>query len=202
MRTEKENHRATDSDRTFILGIYQEFCRLMFFTAQKYLSDPLQQEEVVQESLSKLIEKVDTLRTLQPAVLASYIVATVRNTAISLLRAQAQQGQVVSLETLDGEPASQESMDEALILQEELAPPARHLASTEPGGPAAAGGQISSGVQQRGAGRAPWVSERQRAHEADPGPAESVKADEEGRERSWPTVKRGRSSMRTPCLPC
>ena len=122
MRTEKENHRATDSDRTFILGIYQEFCRLMFFTAPKYLSDPLQQEEVVQESLSKLIEKVDTLRTLQPAVLASYIVATVRNTAISLLRAQAQQGQVVSLETLDGEPASQESMDEALILQEELAP--------------------------------------------------------------------------------
>ena len=122
MRTEKENHRATDSDRTFIQGIYQEFCRLMFFTAQKYLSDPLQQEEVVQESLSKLIEKVDTLRTLQPAVLASYIVATVRNTAISLLRAQARQGQVVSLETLDEEPASQESMDEALILQEELAP--------------------------------------------------------------------------------
>ena len=94
MRTEKENHRATDSDRTFIQEIYQEFCRLMFFTAQKYLSDPLQQEEVVQESLSKLIEKVDTLRTLQPAVLASYIVATVRNTAISLLRAQARQGPV------------------------------------------------------------------------------------------------------------
>ena len=122
MRTEKENHRATDSDRTFIQGIYQEFCRLMFFTAQKYLSAPLQQEEVVQESLSKLIEKVDTLRTLQPAVLASYIVATVRNTAISLLRAQARQGQVVNLETLDEEPTSQESMDEALILQEELAP--------------------------------------------------------------------------------
>lgn len=122
MYTEKENQGVKDSDRAFIQGIYQDFCRLMFFTAQKYLSDPLQQEEVVQESLRKLIEKVDTLHTLQPAVLASYIAATVRNTAISYLRAQARRKEVISLEDVREEPASQELMDEALILQEELAP--------------------------------------------------------------------------------
>lgn len=94
----------------------------MFFTAQKYLSDLSQQEEVVQESLSKLIEKVDTLRALQRSVLASYIVATVRNSAISYLRTQARLKEVISLEDLREEPASLESMDEALILQEELAP--------------------------------------------------------------------------------
>lgn len=120
--TEKETHCGKDDDRQFILNLYQEFCRLMFFTAQKYCSDPLQQEEVVQESLRKLIEKVGTLRTLQPAVLASYLVATVRNTAISYLRAQAKDKAVISLEDLREEPASQKSMDEALILQEELAP--------------------------------------------------------------------------------
>lgn len=122
MYTEKETHRGKDDDRQFILDLYRDFCRLMFFTAQKYLSDPLQQEEVVQESLRKLIEKVGTLRTLQPSVLASYIVATVRNTAISYLRAQAKCKEVISLEDLREEPASQDSMDEALILQEELAP--------------------------------------------------------------------------------
>lgn len=122
MYIEKETHRGKDDDRQFILDLYRDFCRLMFFTAQKYCSDPLQQEEVVQESLRKLIEKVGTLRTLKPSVLASYIVATVRNTAISYLRAQAKDKAVVSLEDLSEEPASQESMDEALILQEELAP--------------------------------------------------------------------------------
>ena len=122
MYTEKELHCGKDDDQQFILDLYQEFCRLMFFTAQKYLSDLSQQEEVVQESLSKLIEKVDTLHTLQPPVLASYIVATVRNTAISYLRAQAKLKDVISLEDLREEPVSQKSMDEDLILQEELAP--------------------------------------------------------------------------------
>ena len=46
------------SDREFLLWLYQEFSRLMFYTAQKYLADPHSQEEVVQESLKKLIEKV------------------------------------------------------------------------------------------------------------------------------------------------
>ena len=122
MYTEKEIHCGKDDDRQFILNLYQEFCRLMFFTAQKYCSDPLQQEEIVQESLRKLIEKVNTLRTLQPAVLTSYLVATVRNTAISYLRTQAKDKAVISLEELEEAPASQQSMDEALILQEELAP--------------------------------------------------------------------------------
>ena len=37
----------------FLLWLYDEFYRLMFYTAQKYLADPSQLEEVVQESLRK-----------------------------------------------------------------------------------------------------------------------------------------------------
>ena len=44
MRTKNENQGVKNSARTFIQGIYQEFCRLMFFTAQKYCSHPIQQE--------------------------------------------------------------------------------------------------------------------------------------------------------------
>ena len=69
------------SDREFLLWLYQEFSRLMFYTAQKYLADPHSQEEVVQESLKKLIEKVAVLRRLKRPALAGYVRATVRNTA-------------------------------------------------------------------------------------------------------------------------
>lgn len=76
------------SDREFLLWLYQEFSRLMFYTAQKYLADPHSQEEVVQESLKKLIEKVAVLRRLKRPALAGYVRATVRNTAIDLLKVQ------------------------------------------------------------------------------------------------------------------
>ena len=91
------------SDREFLLWLYQEFSRLMFYTAQKYLADPHSQEEVVQESLKKLIEKVAVLRRLKRPALAGYVRATVRNTAIDLLKVQGRERErVVGLEDLDG----------------------------------------------------------------------------------------------------
>ena len=91
------------SDREFLLWLYQEFSRLMFYTAQKYLADPHSQEEVVQESLKKLIEKVAVLRRLKRPALAGYVRATVRNTAIDLLKVQGRERErVVGLEDLSG----------------------------------------------------------------------------------------------------
>jgi len=74
------------SDCTFILDIYQRFQRLMFSTAQKYGQENDFPEEVVQESLVKLIRKVDLLRELSPKALASYVIAVTRNTAVDCIR--------------------------------------------------------------------------------------------------------------------
>ena len=49
-------------DMDFILCLYQEFKPLMFATARKYLANIYDQEDVVQASLIKLIEKVCVLR--------------------------------------------------------------------------------------------------------------------------------------------
>lgn len=76
------------SDRAFIMEIYQQFYRLMFSTARKYCMDSDVCEEVVQESLLKLIKKAKTLRSMQQSVLASYIVSTTRNTAIDYLKSR------------------------------------------------------------------------------------------------------------------
>lgn len=110
------------SDRDFLLWLYQEFSRLMFHTAQKYLADPHSQEEVVQESLKKLIEKVAVLRRLKRPALAGYVRATVRNTAIDLLKVQGRERErVVGLEDLtQGEMPRTDSLDEMVFCREEV----------------------------------------------------------------------------------
>jgi len=75
-------------DRAFMLDLYQRFQRLMFSTAQKYGRKNDFPEEVVQESLVKLIGKVDLLRELSPRALASYVTAVTRNTAVDCIRSR------------------------------------------------------------------------------------------------------------------
>jgi len=82
-----KEQRVDEKDRKeFIQELYRMHIRLMQYTAQKYISDSHHCEDVVQESLAKLIEKTDTLRSLEGAALAGYIVSTVRNTAINHLK--------------------------------------------------------------------------------------------------------------------
>lgn len=122
MQKKKENANQGNSDEEFILWLYQEFYRLMFFIAQKYVSDQTWQEEIVQESLRKLIEKTNHLRHFQRPVLASYIVSTVRNTSIDQLKSlQEEENRIVNLDDrLTQEFSESRSVEEGLILQEEI----------------------------------------------------------------------------------
>lgn len=94
----------------------------MFYTAQKYVADQKQQEDIVQESLRKLIEKTSLLRRFQRPILASYIVSTVRNTSIDYLKMwQEEKDRLVNLDDLTSqEVRNSQSIDETLILQEEM----------------------------------------------------------------------------------
>lgn len=122
MRIETENLGQNDTDQEFILWLYQEFYRLMFYTAQKYVADQKQQEDIVQESLRKLIEKTSLLRRFQRPILASYIVSIVRNTSIDYLKMwQEEKDRLVNLDDLTSqEVRNSQSIDETLILQEEM----------------------------------------------------------------------------------
>lgn len=74
------------SDRELMDQMYMEFERLMFFTARQYASKTEIAEDIVQESLVRLYGKVQTMKQMKQVVLAAYIRATVRNTAINALR--------------------------------------------------------------------------------------------------------------------
>ena len=83
---EERNGSGYQEKQEFITGIYYEYERLMFATARRYIDDRTEQEDVVQESLKKLIEKQERLAGLAQAAQAGYVATTVRNTAISILR--------------------------------------------------------------------------------------------------------------------
>ena len=72
-----------ESDRDFILGVYQDNKRLMYYTAKKYVNEQEECEEIVQDCICKLINKIDVIRKLNQYALLSYIVSTVRNSAIT-----------------------------------------------------------------------------------------------------------------------
>lgn len=80
---------ADPSDQEFILQIYQEYVRLMYSTAYKYISNKADCDDLVQESVLKMVEKVSYIRTLSCCTLPAYIVSIVRNTAINHLKRQA-----------------------------------------------------------------------------------------------------------------
>lgn len=107
-------------DRTFILTLYNDYQRLMYFVANKCCSDPYDCEEIVQDTVLKLINKVEVLRSLEENALAAYVSVAVRNTAYSLIRRQAREKKVLVpwSEDVNYIPSSELSIEEGMILVE------------------------------------------------------------------------------------
>lgn len=76
---------ADPNDREFIHNLYVNNEKLLFSIALKIVPSLHDAEEVVQESLLKLIGKVATLQTLECCTLTAYVVLTVRNTAFNYM---------------------------------------------------------------------------------------------------------------------
>lgn len=75
-------------NQRFIENLYEEHKRLMLSKVGKYISDPNDRADVIQEVLIKLIEKISDLRGKKSCVLRAYIVSVIRSTSIDYLRRQ------------------------------------------------------------------------------------------------------------------
>lgn len=109
-------------DRAFMQETYLNYERLMYTTAGRYVSDREVLADIMQDSVVKLVGKVDTLRGLECRRLAAYITATVRNTAINYLRQEKRrQTHTVILEEDEGDRLEDPgpSPDELVILSED-----------------------------------------------------------------------------------
>lgn len=74
-----------DSDRAFIESIYEQYHKLMFSEALKYVSK-MDADDVVQDVLVKLIEKLEVLRGLKGKQHSVYIGTAVRHTSLDLIQ--------------------------------------------------------------------------------------------------------------------
>ena len=61
----------------------------MYFYIMEKLHDPWQADDVMQESVVKLIDKIGVLRRLSESKRCNYIITTAKNTTVSYLRREA-----------------------------------------------------------------------------------------------------------------
>ena len=81
-----------DNDRdsmAFMRELYRRYSRLMFAEALRRVSNRQDCEDIVQDAVESLCQKVGVLRTLPEQALPAYIVYTVKNKSLNFLRHQA-----------------------------------------------------------------------------------------------------------------
>lgn len=75
-------------DRSFMESLYIDYSRLMYSEIYKIIGEDQTAEDILQESLIKLADKVSLLSTLDRPRRINYIITTVRNMSRNYLRKQ------------------------------------------------------------------------------------------------------------------
>lgn len=71
-----------EDDREFMASLYLQYNRLMYSTIIKIAKNPHDTEDILQNALVKLINKIELLRSRGRAQLANYIISTCKTTAL------------------------------------------------------------------------------------------------------------------------
>ena len=75
-----------DDDRAFMTRLYMKYSGLMYSVAYFYLENHHDAQDVVNDVVVRLIDKIPLLREKNSCVLRSYIVSAIRRTSINALR--------------------------------------------------------------------------------------------------------------------
>lgn len=75
-----------ESDREFMADIFERYSHLMYYKIRNVVHDPWAVDDILQTTVEKLIDKVQTLRKLREDQLASYVATAARNNAYTYLR--------------------------------------------------------------------------------------------------------------------
>ena len=111
-----------DADRDFMSSLFIEYQRLLYKEIYDILRNPWNTEDVLQETLVKLIERIPELRKKEQPTLVSYITVAARHTAYNFLRSQKKSTQLSMEDYLD-QAASQDEwrqIETHLIQKEEI----------------------------------------------------------------------------------
>ena len=107
-------------ERQFFEHLYHSYIRLMLTQANRYFSSKEDAEDVIQESLEILMRNYKVLTTLNEKTLATYIVYTVRSSAINHLKRDRKKESWESFDELTTTVPSAEEMFFAALSLENL----------------------------------------------------------------------------------
>ena len=79
MRLKKSKQSEQPDDEAFFLHFYEENKGFLFFMAQKYTGNTGECEDIVQETIVRLLKNIHTLRELDSNRTFKYIALTVRS---------------------------------------------------------------------------------------------------------------------------
>lgn len=74
-----------ESDREYMASVYEEFNRLIFWQIHEIEPSCHDGEDIVNEVLIKLIDKIDTIKGFERETLINYIITTTRNVMYNYL---------------------------------------------------------------------------------------------------------------------
>ncbi len=104
-----------ESDREFFERLYVDYRLLMLRKAYAILNDYHEAEDAMNMAWLALLKKITLLREFDSCSLRSYIVSTIRNTSLNLLR----QKRCVSIEDMNAAfdviPSNEPELDERLL---------------------------------------------------------------------------------------
>ena len=78
-----------EDDRRYMEWIFETYHRLMYSYIMELLDDQWGADDVMQECVVKLIDKIDVLRSLSESKRRNYVITAAKNTSISYLRREA-----------------------------------------------------------------------------------------------------------------
>lgn len=75
-----------DDDREFMTSLYMQYHNLMYKLIYDIVKNPWDTEDILQEVLVKLIDKISTLRSLEKQNRINYVAVACKNTAYNFFR--------------------------------------------------------------------------------------------------------------------
>ncbi|EHL07520.1 Sigma-70 region 2 [Desulfitobacterium hafniense DP7] len=112
-----------DSDRAFILSLYQDYYGLVRKKIFDITRDQESLEDLINDTFIKLIEKISVIRTLECCKTAAYVVYTARSVAINFIKHRDVEHKYLYYgagEDLAGKIPDYEAVEESIIREERI----------------------------------------------------------------------------------
>lgn len=107
-----------DDDREFMTELYLQYRSLMYKIIFDIVKNSWDTEDVLQEVLVKLIDKIPTLKNLEPQNRINYVAVSCKNTAYNFFRDR--KPEVLLGEEDDMVPDDAPSLDDCFIVKEDV----------------------------------------------------------------------------------